>query len=359
MKICTTKEKAVPLRAKRNINMTRIAFFGTKKYDQETFDSVNASLNEQGEVRYGFDIKYFKAHPNMDNVLLVQGVEVVCCFVNDTLSADVITEMGRLGVKLIALRCAGFNNVDIAAAQKVGIRVVRVPAYSPHAIAEFTLGLILALNRHLPRAAARTRDGNFSLQGLMGFDLYGKTIGIIGTGKIAKVLIQILQGFGMRILGNDLYPDEAFAAQHNMQYVPLDTLLRESDIISLHCPLTHDNHHLINADTIAITKKGVMIINTGRGGLIDTEALIDGLKSRHIGSAGLDVYEEEGGYFYEDVSDAIIEDDVLARLLSFNNVLLTSHQAFFTKEALTNIATTTLQNVRDYLDGKPLTNEVL
>ncbi len=338
--------------------MTRIAFFGTKKYDQQTFDCVNTTLNEQGEIRYGFDIKYFKAHPNMDNVMLVQDAEAVCCFVNDILTADVIAEMGRLGVKLIALRCAGYNNVDLAAAKAADIRVVRVPAYSPHAIAEFTLGLILALNRHLPRAATRTRDGNFSLQGLMGFDLYGKTIGIIGTGKIAKVLIELLQGFGMQILGNDLYPDEAFAATHGLRYVSVDELLRESDIISLHCPLTKENHHLIDAEAIAKMKEGVMIINTGRGGLIDTEALIEGLKSRHVGSAGLDVYEEEGGYFYEDVSDAIIEDDVLARLLSFNNVLLTSHQAFFTREALTNIATTTLQNVQDYLDGKELVNEV-
>lgn len=339
--------------------MIRIAFFGTKKYDQQTFDKVNALCNEQGEPLYGFDIKYYKAHPTMDNVVLVKGATVVCCFVNDTLEEDVIAEMGRLGVRLIALRCAGFNNVNLQAARSSGIRVVRVPAYSPHAIAEFTLGLILALNRHLPRAAARTRDGNFSLQGLMGFDLYGKTIGIIGTGKIAKVLIQILQGFGMRILGYDIFPDEVFASQYGLEYVPLETLLRESDIISLHCPLTKDNHHLINATTIDKMKEGVMIINTGRGGLIDTEALIAGLKSRHIGSAGLDVYEEEGGYFYEDVSDAIIEDDVLARLLSFNNVLLTSHQAFFTQEALTNIATTTLQNIRDFCEGKRLVNEVL
>lgn len=338
--------------------MIRIAFFGTKKYDQETFNSINSLTDEQGNPRFDFEIKYYKSHPTMDNVMLVQGATVVCCFVNDPLTADIISEMGRLGVRLIALRCAGFNNVDLHAAQKAGIRIVRVPAYSPHAIAEFTLGLILALNRHLPRAATRTRDGNFSLQGLMGFDLYGKTIGIIGTGKIAKVLIEILQGLGMRILGYDIYPDHDFASKHNMRYVPLETLLQDSDIISLHCPLTKDNYHLINQETIRSMKDGVMIINTGRGGLIDTEALIDGLKSRHIGSAGLDVYEEEGGYFYEDVSDAIIEDDVLARLLSFNNVLLTSHQAFFTREAMNNIATTTLQNIDDFVHNKPLVNEV-
>ncbi len=338
--------------------MPRIAFFGTKKYDQETFDAINNSVDASNQPRFGFEIKYYKAHPTMDNILLVQGASVVCCFVNDPLTPDIIAEMGRLGVKLIALRCAGFNNVDLKAAEQAGIRVVRVPAYSPYAIAEFTLGLILALNRHLPRAASRTRDGNFSLQGLMGFDLHGKTIGIIGTGKIAKVLIRILQGFGMRILGYDIYPDHDFAAAHNLEYVSLDTILRESDIISLHCPLTKDNYHLINADAIQRMKKGVMIINTGRGGLIDTEALIEGLKSHQVASAGLDVYEEEGEYFYEDVSDAIIEDDVLARLLSFNNVLLTSHQAFFTREALNNIATTTLQNILDFTNGQPLINEV-
>lgn len=338
--------------------MIRIAFFGTKRYDQEVFDLVNQSLDAAGTPRFGFELKYYKAHPTLDNLLLVQGATAVCVFVNDPLTADLIKEMGRLGVKLIALRCAGFNNVDIAAAREAGIRVVRVPAYSPHAIAEFTLGLILAVNRHLPRASARTRDGNFSLQGLLGFDLYGKTIGVVGTGKIAKVLIELLQGFGMRILGYDPYPDTAFAAKNGLEYTDMDTLLHEADIITLHCPLTKENHYMINAETIAKMKPDVMIVNTGRGGLIDTEALIQGLKSRHIGSAALDVYEEEGDYFYEDISDNIIEDDTLARLLSFNNVLLTSHQAFFTREALTNIATTTLQNIKDFADGKELINEV-
>ncbi len=338
--------------------MTRIAFFGTKKYDQETFCTVNDYLDADGNKRFGFELKYYKAHPTMDNVLLVQGATAVCVFVNDPLTADIIAEMGRLGVKLIALRCAGFNNVDLAAARQAGIRVVRVPAYSPHAIAEFTLGLILSANRHIPRAVTRTRDGNFSLQGLMGFDLFGKTIGIIGTGKIAKVLIELLQGFGMRILGYDPYPDDAFAGKYGLEYVDFDTLLRKADIISLHCPLTPENHYMINTEAISKMKQGVMIVNTGRGGLIDTEALIQGLKNRHIGCAALDVYEEEGGYFYEDISDNIIEDDTLARLLSFNNVLLTSHQAFFTREALTNIATTTLQNVKDFVEGKELVNEV-
>ena len=266
--------------------------------------------------------------------------------------------MADHGVKLIALRCAGYNNVDLQAAAEVGIRVVRVPAYSPHAIAEYALALMLAADRHIPRAVTRTRDGNFSLQGLLGFDLYGKTLGVIGTGKIAKVLVRMLSGFGMTILGYDPYPDEEFALVNAMQYVTLDELFQRSDIITLHCPLTPETRYVINAESIAKMKDGVMIVNTGRGQLIDTNALIEGLKSRKIGSAALDVYEEEGNYFYEDTSDAVIVDDTLARLLSFNNVYVTSHQAFFTREALHNIANTTLRNVKDFVEGKSLINEV-
>lgn len=330
--------------------MAKIVLYGSKPYDQESFDKVNE--------QYGFELKYFKAHPTMDNIALTQGAVAVCVFVNDPVSAEVIMAMAKQGIKLIALRCAGYNNVDLKAAQEAGIQVVRVPAYSPHAVAEFALALMLAADRHIPRAVARTRDGNFSLQGLLGFDLYGKTIGFIGTGKIAKVLISMLSGFGMTILGYDPYPDYEFAAANNLDYVTKEELFSKSDIITLHCPLTPDTKYVINADSIARMKQGVMIVNTGRGQLINTEDLIDGLKSKRIGSAALDVYEEEGDYFYEDISDSIIEDDTLARLLSFNNVIVTSHQAFFTKEALRNIATTTLQNVQDYLDGKPLANEV-
>ncbi len=311
-------------------------------------------MNEQ----FGFELKYFKAHPTMDNVSLTQGAIAVCVFVNDPVPAEVIKAMAEQGIKLIALRCAGYNNVDLKAAKEAGIQVVRVPAYSPHAIAEFALALMLAADRHIPRAVTRTRDANFSLQGLLGFDLFGKTIGIIGTGKIAKVLIRMLSGFGMTILGYDPYPDEEFAVVNNMKYVSLDELFAQSDIITLHCPLTPETKYVINADSIGKMKQGVMIVNTGRGQLINTEDLIEGLKSKRIGSAALDVYEEEGDYFYEDISDSIIEDDTLARLLSFNNVIVTSHQAFFTREALRNIATTTLQNVKDYLDGKTLVNEV-
>jgi D-lactate dehydrogenase len=256
------------------------------------------------------------------------------------------------------LRCAGYNNVDLNAAQENGIKVVRVPAYSPYAVAEHTVALMLALNRRIPRATWRTRDGNFSLNGLLGFDMHGKTAGIIGTGKIAKILIQILKGFGMNILAYDLYPDYNFAREHQVVYTSLDELYHSSDIISLHCPLTEQTKYLINDYSISKMKDGVMIINTGRGQLIHTNALIEGLKNKKIGSAGLDVYEEEGDYFYEDKSDRIIDDDVLARLLSFNNVIVTSHQAFFTHEALENIASTTLQNIKDFAENKSLANEV-
>lgn len=283
---------------------------------------------------------------------------MVCIFVNDIADAQVIRAMAANGVKLIALRCAGYNNVDLNAAQENGIKVVRVPAYSPYAVAEHTVALMLALNRRIPRATWRTRDGNFSLNGLLGFDMHGKTAGIIGTGKIAKILIQILKGFGMNILAYDLYPDYNFAREHQVVYTSLDELYHSSDIISLHCPLTEQTKYLINDYSISKMKDGVMIINTGRGQLIHTNALIEGLKNKKIGSAGLDVYEEEGDYFYEDKSDRIIDDDVLARLLSFNNVIVTSHQAFFTHEALENIASTTLQNIKDFAENKSLANEV-
>ena len=320
----------------------RIAFFDTKPYDEDSFSKMNE--------RFGFDIVYFKGHLNPNNVMLSKGFDAVCIFVNDIADAGVIDALVENGIKLLALRCAGYNNVDLAAA--------RVPAYSPYAVAEYTLALMLALNRRIPRATWRTRDGNFSLHGLMGFDMHEKTIGIIGTGKIAKVLIRLLSGFGMRILAYDLYPDKEFAAAYRVEYTSLDELYRNSDIISLHCPLTDETRYIINDEAIAKMKPGVMLINTGRGKLIHTHALINGLKSKKVGYAGLDVYEEESGYFYEDKSDRIIDDDVLARLLSFNNVIVTSHQAFFTREAVHNIAETTLQNIADFEAGRPLDNEV-
>jgi D-lactate dehydrogenase len=328
----------------------KIAFFGVKPYDIASFDKVNE--------KYNYDIRYYKGHLNPNNVVLTQDTDVVCIFVNDTADAAVIDAMVDNGVKLLALRCAGFNNVDLKAA-KGKLPVVRVPAYSPYAVAEYSLALMLSLNRKIHRAYWRTRDGNFSLNGLMGFDMHGKTIGIIGTGKIAKILIRLLKGFGMRILAYDLYPDMKFAGEEGISYVSLDELYRESDIISLHCPLTDQTKYMIDKDSIDKMKEGVMIINTGRGQLINTNDLIEGLKEKKIAAAGLDVYEEEGEYFYEDKSDKIIDDDVLARLLSFNNVIVTSHQAFFTKEALHNIAETTLQNIEDFRCHRPLVNEVI
>lgn len=328
----------------------KIAFFGAKPYDIASFDKVNE--------KYNYDIRYYKGHLNPNNVVLTQDTDVVCIFVNDTADAAVIDAMVDNGVKLLALRCAGFNNVDLKAA-KGKLPVVRVPAYSPYSVAEYSLALMLSLNRKIHRAYWRTRDGNFSLNGLMGFDMHGKTIGIIGTGKIAKILIRLLKGFGMRILAYDLYPDMKFAGEEGISYVSLDELYRESDIISLHCPLTDQTKYMIDKDSIDKMKEGVMIINTGRGQLINTNDLIEGLKEKKIAAAGLDVYEEEGEYFYEDKSDKIIDDDVLARLLSFNNVIVTSHQAFFTKEALHNIAETTLQNIEDFRCHRPLVNEVI
>lgn len=328
----------------------KIAFFGAKPYDIASFDKVNE--------KYNYNIRYYKGHLNPNNVVLTQDTDVVCIFVNDTADAAVIDAMVDNGVKLLALRCAGFNNVDLKAA-KGKLPVVRVPAYSPYAVAEYSLALMLSLNRKIHRAYWRTRDGNFSLNGLMGFDMHGKTIGIIGTGKIARILIRLLKGFGMRILAYDLYPDMKFAGEEGISYVSLDELYRESDIISLHCPLTDQTKYMIDKDSIDKMKEGVMIINTGRGQLINTNDLIEGLKEKKIAAAGLDVYEEEGEYFYEDKSDKIIDDDVLARLLSFNNVIVTSHQAFFTKEALHNIAETTLQNIEDFRCHRPLVNEVI
>lgn len=327
-----------------------IAFFGAKPYDIASFDKVNE--------KYNFTIRYYKGHLNLNNIVLTRDADVVCIFVNDTADAAVINALADNGVKLLALRCAGFNNVDLTAA-KGKIPVVRVPAYSPYAVAEYSLAMMLSLNRKIHRAYWRTRDGNFSLHGLMGFDMHGKTIGLIGTGKIAKILIQMLKGFGVRILAYDLYPDKKFADAEGITYTSLDELYKDSDIISLHCPLTEQTRYIINKDSIARMKDNVMIINTGRGQLINTNDLIDGLKEKKIAAAGLDVYEEEGDYFYEDKSDKIIDDDVLARLLSFNNVIVTSHQAFFTKEAMFNIAETTLQNIEDYCLHRSLVNEVI
>ena len=316
----------------------KITLFGTQPYDKESFERIRDA--------YGFDICYHRSHLNANNVALARGSDAVCIFVNDTADAETIRQLADLNVKLIALRCAGFNNVDLNAAARYGIPVVRVPAYSPHAVAEHAVALMLALNRKVHRAYWRTRDGNFSLHG------------IVGTGKIARELIRILKGFGMTVVAYDPYPDRRYAAEAGITYVSLDELYSRADIISLHCPLTDRTRYMIGDVAISHMKPGVILINTGRGQLIHTEALIDGLKEKKIGAAGLDVYEEEADYFYEDTSDRIMDDDVLARLLSFNNVIVTSHQGFFTREALDNIAHTTLQNISDFSEHRELVNEV-
>ncbi len=328
----------------------KIAFFDTKPYDRDMFDRINRD--------FGFKIKYFETKLSEDSVNLIKGYDVVCVFVNDTVNKIVIRELMKNDIKMIALRCAGYNNVDVAATQ-CKIPVVRVPAYSPHAIAEHTVALILALNRKIYRAYIRTRESNFSLHGLMGFDMYGKTAGIIGTGKIGILTIGILKGFGMNVLAYDVYPNHEAATQYGFKYTTLDELYKNSDIISLHCPLTKETEYLINDTSIKLMKKGVMIINTGRGKLVDTRALIKGLKNGHVGYAGLDVYEEERDFFFEDQSDMILTDDILARLLTFNNVIITSHQGFFTQEALESIALTTLNNIKELSEGKELTNRIV
>lgn len=327
----------------------KIAFFDAKPYDIESFDETNKD--------FGFKITYFADHLNPGTASLARGHQAVCAFVNDEANAETIDALFGEKIRMIALRAAGYNNVDFKAAfQK--IHVARVPAYSPQAVAEHAVALMLALNRKIHRAYYRTRDNNFTLNGLLGFDMYQKTAGIIGTGKIGKALIGILKGFGMRVLAYDAFPDTAFQKSAGFEYVDLKTLYKEADILSLHCPLTKETYHLIQDASLRQMKRGVMIINTGRGMLIDSKALIEGLKSGQVGFAGLDVYEEEGDYFFEDFSDKVLADDVLARLLSFNNVVVTSHQGFFTREALRNIAQTTLNNVKEFFTEQKLTNEI-
>ena len=330
-------------------NSIKIAFFDAKPYDIESFDKVIKD--------FGFKITYSKNHLTLETASLTRGFQVVCVFVNDTVDKGVIDVLVQNDIRLLAVRAAGYNNIDLKAIFKK-IHAVRVPAYSPHAVAEHAVTLMLALNRKVYRAYYRTRDNDFTLNGLLGFDMHGKTVGIIGTGKIGKVVMEILKGFGMRILAYDAFPDKEYQKNAGFEYVDLERLYRESDIISLHCPLTKETYHLINETSIAKMKHDVMIINTGRGMLIDSKALIGGLKTGQIGFAGLDVYEEESDYFFEDFSNKVITDDVLARLLSFNNVVVTSHQGFFTQEALQNIATTTLENIREFFTEQKLPNEI-
>lgn len=318
----------------------KIAFFDAKSYDKPGFERYAAGTDLQ--------IKYFDTHLNEDTVSLASGYDAVCVFVNDIVNETVVNKLYEMGVKAIALRCAGFNNVDTKACFGK-IHVFRVPAYSPYAVAEHAMALLLTVNRHTHKAHNRTREFNFSLQGLTGFDLHGKTVGIIGTGKIGKVFANICRGFGMDILAYDPFPDE----KAGFTYVDLPELFAKSDIISLHCPLTEDTKHIINRDSIAMMKKGVTIVNTSRGGLIETDDLIDGIKNETIGAACLDVYEEEGDLFYEDFSGHIVQDDTLVRLIAMPNVIVTSHQAFLTNEALDNIAATTVDNIQKFFAGEP------
>lgn len=318
----------------------KLAFFDTKPYDVPGFDRY--------AVPAGIEIKYYEPNLNRDTVSLASGFDAVCVFVNDTVDAVVVEKLYTMGVKAIVLRCAGFNNVDIKACEGK-LRVFRVPAYSPHAVAEHAMALLLTINRRTHKAYIRTRDFNFSLQGLAGFDLYGKTVGIIGTGKIGRVFADICKGFGMNVLAYDKFP----AANSGLNYVELPELFEKSDIISLHCPLTEETRHIINAESIAMMKKGVTIINTSRGALVNTEDLITGIKDRKVGAACLDVYEEEGDLFYEDYSGHIVEDDKLVRLIAMPNVIVTSHQAFLTNEALDNIAATTVNNLTRFFSGDP------
>lgn len=324
----------------------RVAVFSTKPYDRTFLDGAN------GDGRH--DLRYLDVHLTADTAPLAGEAEAVCAFVNDTLDRPALERLAAGGTRLIALRCAGFNQVDLAAAQDLGLAVARVPAYSPHAVAEHTMALILTLNRKTHRAYNRVREGNFSLDGLMGVDLCGKTAGVVGTGKTGEILCRILLGFGCRLLAHDPKPNPA-CQEMGVRYVPLETLFGTADVVSLHCPLTPQTHHLVNSTLLAGAKRGLMLINTSRGAVVDTQAVIRGLKDGTIGSLGLDVYEEEGDLFFEDLSGRIIGDDVFARLLTFPNVVITGHQAFFTREALTAIAETTLANITAFAEtGTPL-----
>lgn len=332
----------------------RIAVFSAKPYDHRFLEAANADS--------GHDLVFFEAQLQPNTTVLADGFPAVCAFVNDVLNAEVLEALKQHGTQLIALRSAGFNHVDIEKAEELGLSVARVPAYSPYAVAEHTVGLLLALNRKLHRAYTRVRETNFSLEGLLGFDLHGKTVGVVGTGKIGTIVARILKGFGCNLLAYDLYPNDE-CRDLGVEYVELDDLFARSDIITLHTPLTPDTYHLVGEDTLDQMREGVMLINTSRGALIDTQAVVEALKTGSVGALGLDVYEEEGDLFFEDLSSHVIQDDTFARLLTFPNVLITGHQAFFTEEAMTNIAETTLSNVTAFEeDGAvlhPVTMEMI
>lgn len=323
--------------------MKKIAFFDSKKYDIESFNRINKE----------YELHFFESKLNENTVVLSKGMDAVCVFVNDDVNKNVLDKLNEYGIQLLALRCAGYNNVDIKAAYKK-VHIVRVPAYSPYAVAEHAMALLLCLNRKIHKAYLRTREFNFNIQGLTGFDLFGKTAGIIGTGKIGVSFINICKGFGMKVLAYDPYPNNDL----DVDYVSLEELVSNSDIISLHCPLTNDTMHIINKENIDKMKSNCIIINTSRGALVDSHALLEGLKSKKIQGAVLDVYEEEADLFFEDNSSKIIEDDVLSLLISLPNVIITSHQGYLTKEALDNIALVTIKNFDEYFNNEYLENEV-
>lgn len=329
----------------------KVAVFDTHRFEREALEHANQ--------RHRHELAFYEPRLTRDTAPLAERFDAVCSFVNDRLDEETLGSLQRGGVQLIALRSAGFNHVDLAAARRLGLTVVRVPEYSPYAVAEHAVALMLTLIRKTHRAYARVRESNFSLDGLVGFDLHGKTVGVIGTGRIGAVLLRIMRGFGCTLLAYDQKPSTALASELNVRFVDLPELFRESDIISLHVPLTPQTRHLIDAAALAQMKPGVIVINTGRGALIDTQALVNALKRQQVGGAGLDVYEEEEGIFFQDLSGQVLQDDVLARLLTFPNTLITSHQGFLTREALANIADTTLGNITAFERGEPLPHQVL
>ena len=327
----------------------KIAFFSSKKYDEISFNNVNNGQHE---------FEFFEEQLNSKNAFLAEGFDAVCVFVNEKVNSTAIAALDKVGIKTIAFRSAGYNNLNMKVAKELGMRVVRVPAYSPQAVAEHAVALILTLNRKIHKAYNRVRENNFSIENLTGFDLHGKTVGVIGTGLIGKTFCKIMIGFGCKVIAHDVHPNEELK-NSGVNYVGLDELLQQSDIISLHCPLLPETTHIINNDSLANMKQGAMLINTSRGGLLNTQDVIESLKAKHLGYLGIDVYEQEAGIFFNDLSETIIEDDSIARLMTFPNVIITSHQGFFTKEALEQIATTTLNSLYIIEKGEPLNEKVI
>ncbi len=327
----------------------KTAVFSTRRYDQTLLTSANTGNRHE--------LRFLQDRLTLATVALAEGCEAVCVFVNDTVDAAVLAALAAQGTRLVATRSTGFNHIDAVAAEKLGIAVVRVTDYSPYSVAEFAVGLLLAVNRKIARASTRTRDGNFELDGLMGFDLHGKTVGVVGTGKIGLIFAQIMRGFGCTVVGHDPYPTPAFETLGG-RYLPVADLLACCDVVSLHCPLMAANHHIVDAAALAGVKRGCILVNTSRGGLIDTEAAVQALKTGQLGGLAIDVYEQEASLFFQDLSSTIITDDLIQRLVSFPNVIVTGHQAFFTQEAIGQIMATTIESISAFEDGAPLSNRV-